>query len=311
MPQTETAPAPIDPLDRDGWLSLLRDMGGDGGSFDSLGDAHWAVFNEDGPTLIVSFDRLEDIAAHEPGQMPQIFGQATQNGWSHLSVISEGRTWYRDAAVHAHMDRLVDEGFFDNFDRVVFYGAGMGAYAAAAFSVVAPGAVVIAVQPRATLDPDMAGWDRRDLAARRLNFTDRYGYGPDMIDGAQAVFTLHDPYCRPDAMHVALFRKPHVTHLKTRFLGDAAATALAEMGVLPKLIKAACDDRLTPQSFATMWRARRDFGPYLRAILKACIDAENPHRQAMICRSVTTRLRAPGFRKHLEKLEDVGEADAN
>jgi hypothetical protein len=294
------------PMDRAGWLSLLRQMGEDGGGFDALGDHHWAVFNEDGPVLVISFDRLEDIAALEPGAMPHIFGQATKNGWSHLSLISEGQTWYRDPAVIAHIDRLVDEAFFDWFDRVVFYGAGMGGYAAAAFSVAAPGATVLAVQPRATLDPSVAGWDTRDMAARRLNLTHRYGYAPDMIEGAAAVFTIHDPYCRLDAMHVALFRKPFATHFKARFLGEHVARSLDEMNVLPKLVKAACDGTLTPALYASLWRERRNFGTYLRWILRACIDAGRPKREAMVCRSVTSRLRAPAFRKHLEKLENAG-----
>ncbi|WP_033419344.1 hypothetical protein [Pseudorhodobacter ferrugineus] len=297
------------PLDRAGRLSLLQKMGEDSGSFDALGAHHWAILNDDGPTLVISFDRLEDIMAMEPGKMPHIFGQATHNGWSHLSLISEGETWYRDASVFAHLDRLVDESFFDNFDRVVFYGAGMGAYAAAAFSVAAPGATVLAVQPRASLDPDIAGWDTRNLHARRLNFTKRYGYAPDMIEGAAQVFTLHDPYARLDAMHVALFRKPFVTNLKARFLGENVATALAEMGVLPKLVKAACDGKLTAKAYNLLWRERRHFGGYLRWILRACAEAGHPKREAMVCRSVTSRLRAPGFRKHLEKLEQSGVLD--
>ena len=127
-----------------------------------------------------------------------------------------------------------------------------------------------------------------------------------MTDDASAVFTLHDPYCRLDAMHVALFRKPHATHLKARFMGESVATALADMGVLPKLVKAACDDNLTARSYAKLWRARRNFGPYLRWILRACTEAGRPKREAMVCRSVTTRMRAPGFRKYLEKLENSG-----
>ncbi|MGO4908195.1 phosphoadenosine phosphosulfate reductase [Pseudorhodobacter sp. W20_MBD10_FR17] len=293
-------------LDRDGWLSLLRNMGEDSGSFETLGDHHWAVLNEDGTTLVISFDRLEDIQALEPGKMPHIFGQATQNGWSHLSMISEGETWYRDPAVYAYIDKLVDEAFFDGFDKIVFYGAGVGAYAAAAFSVAAPGCTVLAVQPRATLDPEIAGWETRFTGARRLNFTDRYGYAPDMVEGANQMFTVYDPYCRLDAMHVALFHKPFVTKLKARFLGEKTADSLANMGLLPKLVKEACEGKLTAKSYSKHWRERRSFGAYLRLILRACTEAGHTTREAMICRSVTSRLRAPSFRKHLEKLEESG-----
>jgi hypothetical protein len=50
-------------------------------------------------------------------------------------------------------------GFFDDFDQVVFYGAGQCGYAAAAFSVATPGATVVAIQPQATLDPRVTEWD--------------------------------------------------------------------------------------------------------------------------------------------------------
>ena len=296
-------------LDRAGWLALLRSMGEGSGAFEALGDHHWAVLNEDGETLVISFDRLEDIRALEPGKMPVIFGQATQNGWSHLSLISEGETWYRDPDVFAYLDRLVDESFFDNYDRVVFYGAGMGAYAAAAFSVTAPGCTVLAVQPRASCDPEITGWDTRYRHARRLNFTQRYGYAPDMTEGAGKVFTLHDPYVRQDAMHVALFRKPYVTNLKARFLGENITKALSEMGILSPLVKAACEGNLSSKTYYTLWRERRTFGNYLRWILRACSEAGRPALEAMVCRSVTARLRAPGFRKHLENLEKSGKLD--
>lgn len=296
-------------LDRGSWLTLLRKMGEDSGSFETLGNHHWAVFNEDGTTLVISFDRLEDIRALEPGKMPHIFGQATQNGWSHLSLISEGDTWYRDPSVFAYLDKLVDDSFFDDYDQVVFFGIGMGAYAAAAFSVAAPGSTVLLVQPRATLDPEIAGWDTRFRKARRLNFKNRYGYAPDMTDGAAKVFTLHDPYDRLDSMHTALFRKPYVTNLKAPFINDNFATALLEMGILPKLLKAACDGTLTATVFHKLWRERRSYGNYLRWILRVCAEAKHPKREAMVCRSVISRLRAPSFRKHLEKLQQSGALD--
>ena len=65
--------------------------------------------------------------------------------------------WFRYPKVHAYFNRLVDDGFFDDLDKVVFYGAGPCGYAAATFSVAAPGATVVAIQPQATLDPRVTG----------------------------------------------------------------------------------------------------------------------------------------------------------
>ena len=76
-------------------------------------------------------------------------------------------------------------GFFDDFDHVVFYGAGPCKYAAAAFSVAAPAATVDAIQPQTTLDPRITDWDDRYMKMRRTDFTSRYGYAPDMLDAAE------------------------------------------------------------------------------------------------------------------------------
>jgi hypothetical protein len=286
---------------RDDWLARIDAIGEDKGYFQTVGPRHWALFVDESPTLLVSFEMVDQIRAR-PGELPAAHGIAAKHGWSHLCLIADGPTWYRDPAVYGYFDRLVDDAFFEDFDRVLFYGAGMGGYAAAAYAVTAPGAAVLLVNPRATLDPKQASWDRRNLAARKLDFTSRYGYGPDMIEGAGKVFVLHDPTSPVDAMHAALFHAPYVTPLKAPLLADRLDWALAHMGVLDTLIEAAIEDRLTPALWASVWRRRRDFGPYLRAILQRSADAGRTSLEAMICRSVNSRLNAPRFRKRLAEL---------
>mgnify|MGYP006172564255 CR=1 FL=1 len=169
-------------VDRVSWLARMEEICEDSGYFDPLGAQHWAFFADEGTTLLVTFEQLDSIRA-TPTQMPMGTTLAAEKGWSHLCLIAEGETWYRDPLVYRYFDRLVDDAFFEDFDRVVFYGAGMGGYAATAFSVCAPGASVVALQPRATLDPTIAVWDKRHLAQRWRDFTSRFGYAPDMIEG--------------------------------------------------------------------------------------------------------------------------------
>ncbi|MFN4171750.1 MAG: phosphoadenosine phosphosulfate reductase [Pseudorhodobacter sp.] len=304
----ETSPgdSPESSLDRDGWLELLRAMGEEGGSFEALGPHHWALFNEDGNDLLVTFDALETIVAGQAGEMPPGFGLATRRGWSHLSVIVEGDDWYRSPDVYRHFDRLVDEDFFEDFDRVLFFGAGMGAHAACAFSVAAPGATVLVLEPCATLDPAIAGWDMRHRDRRRLNFTGRYGYGPDMIEGAGQVYLLFDPHRREDAMHAALYRDRHVIPLRLPHLGGEVEAALATIGILPALLTAAMTRSLDRRTFANQWRKRRESLRYLRSLLLKCARARRPAREAAICHWVTGRMKAPGFRRHLADLEARG-----
>ncbi|MDT8856109.1 phosphoadenosine phosphosulfate reductase [Paracoccaceae bacterium Fryx2] len=289
--------------DRDSWLALMDQIGEEAGHFQPLGARHWAFFVDESPILLVSFESLDEIRADQPGQMPLGHAIASGQGWSHLCLIADGETWYRDPAVYGYFDRLVDDAFFEDFDRVVFYGAGMGGYAACAFSVTAPGATVVAVQPVATLDPAVVGWDRRHLGQRRLNFTDRYGYAPDMTEGTGEVFVVVDPVQVPDAMHAALFRRPHVTVLRCPHLGDRLEVALSHMQILTPMIEAAGEGRLTPAAFARLWRARRQFGPYLRQMLTLSEQAGHLSRAARVCRSVTNRMSAPRFRKRLAELE--------
>jgi hypothetical protein len=284
-----------------GWLAALDAIGEDRGYFQTIGDRHWAFFIDESPTLIVSFERVEDIRSR-PDQMPQGYELAKARGWSHLCLIADGETWYRDKRVYGYFDRLIDDAFFEDFDQVLFMGAGVEGYAAAAFSVASPGASVIAINPRATLLPEVAGWDHRSDSARRLDFTSRFGYAPDMVEGAGRVYVIHDPEEREDAMHAALFRHAHVTHLRAPRLEGKVDWALAHMGLLQPLIDQAIAGTLDRVSFAKLWRARRHFGPYLRLMLARTEAAGRPKLELMVCRSVNARLQAPRFRKRMADL---------
>lgn len=289
--------------DRASWLERMEEICEDSGYFDPLGAGHWAFFADEGTTLLVTFEQIDTIRSL-PGQMPMGTQLAQQHGWSHLCLIADGDTWYRDPKVFRYFDRLVDDAFFEDFDRVVFYGAGMGGYAASAFSVCAPGATVVAIAPRATLDPAVAGWDRRHLAQRRLDFTSRFGYAPDMIEGTGQMFLLFDPRQTEDAMHAALFTKPFVAKLRTPFLGDRIEASLSNLGILAELLRLAGEGSLKPADFHRLWRARRNFGPYLKAIAAEAARSGHPRRELSVCRSVTRRLAAPKFRRRQQELED-------
>lgn len=288
---------------REEWLARMEDICADEGYITPLGTRHHAFFHDDGPLLLVTFETLDSIRSGHESQMPKGWQIATRHGWSHLCLIADGETWYRDPAVYRYFDRLVDDAFFEDFDRVLFYGAAMGGYGAAAFSVCAPGATVLAIQPHATLDTELAGWDKRHPVARRLNFSDRYGYAPDMIEGAGQVFIAHDPQIAEDAMHAALFARPFVTRLRARFMGATMDAALTHMGLLDNLLEQAMANTLSRVSFARMIRLRRSYGPYLKRLLER-LESEGRLRRALgLCRSVNQRLGAPRFRRKQADLE--------
>jgi hypothetical protein len=281
----------------------MRQIGESAGFFKRLGALHAALFHDDGATLLVTFETVANIRNNQSDELPLGYHVARDRGWSYLCVMAADDTWYRDRSVYDLFDRLDDGDFFGRFDHVVFYGAGMAGYAAAAYSVAAPGATVVAVQPQATLDPRVAGWEPRFAHMRRTSFTDRYGFAPDMIEGAGAVYILFDPEQNLDSMHAALFARSHVTLLQCRNLGRDIGTALLDMRILPSVLSAACTNTFDERLFRIFYRTRRNYRPYLENLLARLISDGRPYLAALLSRNVASRLNAKDFHNRALQLE--------
>lgn len=298
-----TFDAPMAALPKTKWFKALKDIAEEEGFYAPLGPRHAAAFIEEGDTLIVTFESYQGIQALSESGQPLGFDMVRAMGWSHLGVICDGETWFRNQEVHTFFDELTDDGFFDEFDRVIFYGAGPCGYAAAAYSVAAPGSSVVVIQPQATLDPRLAGWDDRFTDLRAMDFTTRYGYAPDMAQGANDVHVIYDPREQLDAMHAALFHGEQTTLLPVPFMGDAIQSDLLEMSVLYRVLAKAGTGKLTPAGFYRLMRARRSHPAYLRNLLSA-LDRDGRDAMAeQLCRFVVSRQSAPRFRRRLDELE--------
>ncbi|KIN64747.1 Phosphoadenosine phosphosulfate reductase [Sulfitobacter noctilucicola] len=316
--ETLTLDSSLADLPRREWIEAAEQIADEDGYVENLGRRHHAIFIEEGSTLLVTFETLQGIQALSDLGQPLGWEMLRDHGWSHLCLASNGDTWFRDSTVYGYFDRLIDDGFFDEFDQVLFYGAGPCAYAAAAFSVAAPGARVVAIQPQATLDPRITEWDDRFTDMRIVDFTNRYGFAPEMLDAAEHAYVLYDPREQLDAMHAALFTRSNVTKFRMRFMGNALQTDLLELGAWADLLLAANDGTLTDMYFAQMYRARRAYRPYLRNLLDA-LEADN--RTSLVetlCANVTGRMRARKFAARLNAIRearidreiDADEADA-
>lgn len=301
--ETYTLQSSLADLSKRAWAGAVADIVDEDGYFEPLGRRHFAAFIEKGTTLLVTFETLQGIQALSDLAQPLGWDMVKSEGWSHLCIGCDGDTWFRDPAVYGYFDRLIDDGFFDEFDTVLFYGAGPCAYAAAAFSVAAPGARVLAIQPQATLDPRVTEWDSRFTDMRIVDFTSRYGYAPDMLDAAERAYVLYDPREQLDAMHAALFTRANVTKFRMRFMGDALQTDLLDMDQWSDLLVAAAQDALDVESFAQMYRERRDHRSYLRNLLTALEREDRTFLAAALCRNVTSRMRARMFTARLGRLE--------
>ncbi|MDX8353276.1 phosphoadenosine phosphosulfate reductase [Cognatiyoonia sp. IB215182] len=270
-------------LDTNAWLAELDGLCDDLGFFEQLGSSHFAGFLEAGNDLLVTFETVDQARLHNVDSEPRGFAYARHDGWSHLCLLSMGESWFRDKAVCDFFDRLVDDGFFEDFERIIFYGANGAGYAAAAFSVAAPGATVIALRPQATLDARLTGWDPRFKAARKQSFRGRYGYAPEMIDGAQSVFIVYDPVQRLDAAHAALFHKPHVTPLPCPLLGKEIDRAFDRMGIHDVMLKLAMEGALDGKRFTQLLRARRYDQTYVRTLVNWLMMNEHRKLAVILC----------------------------
>lgn len=293
-------------LDKAAWFEQLEDVADDLGHYNFLGKVHSSAFIEAGPRLLVTFEAAPDIIANNPDAEPLGFHYVRHEGWSHLGLYAGTTSWFRDPYVYAYFDRLIDDGFFDNFDDVLFYGADAGGYAAAAYSVAAPGARVLAICPQATLDPRITGFDQRHRTHRRQNFHDRYGYAPDMIDGATQAYVAFDPYHTLDAVHAALFTKPHVMPLRCVGLGSSIAQGFKAMDIADDVMRGAMDGALSDVTFGKIMRARRGYRPYLRNLYHKMINRDRPRMAANVCTVAIRNGHESFFKTQLADLQAQG-----
>lgn len=294
-------------LDWPDWLDRLEDVTDADGYVEPLGDRHAAVFIENKSTLLVSFEAFASLRVLSPEAQPLGWQMARALGWSHLCLASATDSWFREGRIYGYFDRLVDDGFFEEFDQVIFYGSGPCGYAAAAFSVAAPGAKVLAIQPQATLDPRMSEWDQRFRRRRRMDFTSRYGYAPDMLDAAAQAFVLYDPEIEEDAMHAALFARSNVTRFRMRFMGPRLDRGLLRMKVLLRILAQISADKLDTRSLANLFRARRKDVPYLKSALARLEDDGRLYLTARMAQHVMRTTPGPRFRRALRTAYDRAE----
>jgi hypothetical protein len=305
-PNTDESRSPIgdiSDLPRQEWLEAIEDVGEENGYFEPLGADHCVMFSDDSPRLLVTFESFESITERSDDGLPLGLSFAKKNGWSHLAIIAHASDpashWFRSHNIYGYFDRLVEDGFFEDFDQVVFYGAGASGYAACAYSVAAPGATVIAIAPQATLDARLASWDTRFGNTRRMDFTTRYGFAPDMVDAADTALVLYDPQIAFDAMHAALFNCRHTSLRPLRNFGADPEFEMLEMDMVEPILVAAMDSDLNTRAVTRALRKRRNHTSYQRRLLSELTTKDRPVLIARLCKHVLKTRDAWRFRKAL------------
>ncbi|WP_347311971.1 hypothetical protein [Defluviimonas sp. SAOS-178_SWC] len=256
------------------WDRIATDLAGRDGFYRAGPAGHSFLYiPRSKGTLVVTFDNLDIAMNKRDDRRPWGYSLIESRNWSMLGVLAGGWTWYREPWVASQFDELRDSGFFDQFERVVFYGASMGGYAACAFSPAAPGCDVVAISPQSTVDKSLVPWETRYKVVWDRDFSGPYGDAAAVSRAARRVYILYDPYEPLDAAHAARFSQGNVQHLRAPLLGHRLGSSLNQMGILSPIILGALSGSLTRLEFYTLLRARREFPRYQRELFERAVNS--------------------------------------
>lgn len=251
------------------WDAIATMLAGEDGFYRSGPEGHSFVYTPRSKgTLVVTFDNLDITMTKRDDRRPWGYSFIESQGWSMLGVLAGGWTWYRNQWVCDQFDDLRDSGFFEQFERVVFYGASMGGYAALVFSAAAPGSDVIAISPQTTLDKSVVPWETRYKTAWHRDYNGPFGDAAATIASANKVYVLFDPYEPLDSQHVARLEGGNVAKLRAPLLGHRLGSSLNQMGILSPIILSALQGSLTSQEYYQLLRKRRGFTRYQRELFE-------------------------------------------
>ena len=286
------------------WRGIARELAAKEGFFTDLGE-HSFLHVVRGDTLVVTFDNLDIAMTKRDDRRPWGYGFIESEGWSMLGVMANGWTWFRDPAVFAEFDRLSASGFFKQFRRVVFYGASMGAYGAAAFSAAAPGSVVFAISPQSTLDKKIVPWEMRYKKAWGRDFGGKYGDAAEASRTAARVHIMYDPHVAADAAHARRFTAPNVVHWRCPLLGHRLGSSLHQMGILGEIARSCINGTLEERQFRRLLRRRRSFPRYQRELAHLALERGHPALALRLCRHVLAQRDDKVLRNMLRRLENA------
>ncbi len=233
---------------------------------------HCASFFPRSDRLVVSFDNVGSIHSRPP-RLPWGHALAQELGWSHLGCMTKRNDWFRHKDMFALFRELRRTGFFKGYQEVVFYGASMGGYAAAAFSVVHPGARLVLMSPQSSLRKDLVPFEKRFKIGRELgDWTGPWADAGQTIQTAGQVQLFYDPYHFGDARQAARFAGENVVPYRSPFLGHKIPTQLRDMGLVKKVAMGAIRGELSVPQYHRMLRVRRQNVQLVERVLHRAIN---------------------------------------
>ncbi len=204
---------------------------------------------------IVTFDSYTDRRTLERPGFGQHFFQT--RGIDAIHVISRDNDWYQHPELREALDavRAVARGY----RRVVAYGSSMGAYAALRFGAWAGADCAVALSPQYSIDPKVVRFERR-WAADSVRFRAVWEGMAGFATPGEA-YVLYDPTDH-DRKHIALLeRESRFIKVRLPGAGHPVTGFLMELGLLPRLVMAACDGTVDTAALVAEARDRRAESP--------------------------------------------------
>lgn len=271
------------------WYREIFPAGPCDGFYEKLG-AHALIHVDRGPhVLVVTFDNLSD--AGYPGYDIKAWAEKfiRDGGYSHLGVVAQGPTWFRDARLIARMEELAREGFFARFERVVMAGTSMGGFGALAFADLAPGCDVVAFSPQSSLSSELVPWERRFDRGRAQDWSLPRSDAATTLQGVGKVWVVLDPFLIPDLKQVGRLPQDKITLLKSFGQGHKTALLLRRMELLKELMSRAIKGELDEAWFYSATRKRKDIYLYRKVMENHLQTRGKQHRIPKLMKAFKAR----------------------
>ncbi len=221
--------------------------------------------------LIVSFDNLASIDEPYP-RLPWLVRHVAETGYSLLGVQSHAKDWFRQNDAPHMISKLQDQGFFLDFEKIVFTGASMGGFGALNFAPLVPRARVLAFSPQSSMNKTVAPFEARfPWAVRNSNWE-----GMPFLDAAAAIPYLpsativYDPFVPEDRMHAQRLSGPNVELCKLGHASHEAVRLVIKAGAMADVLRQFTENGYVGnQAFWRQMRNRREQRKWCRALISA------------------------------------------
>lgn len=259
-----------DPLpemnDTPDWYQEIFPGGARTGFFESMTHHALVFVARDEEQLVVSFDNLAAAGGRHLARDPWGGKFIRDMGWSHLGILANGPTWFRDAQLIARLESLRDEGFFARYKRVAFCGTSMGGFGALVFSRLAQSPTVIAFDPQSTLAGALVPFENRYDKGRRQDWSLPYSDAAGQLDHVARGYLVLDPFEKRDVQHIQRLNAPHFTVLNLPGGGHKTPVLLRRMDQLKWVMCHAIQGDLSEAEFYRKTRERKSIYMYKRNI---------------------------------------------